>query len=430
MSLTHALLLGLLQGATEFLPISSSGHLVLLERYLGLPFGPDVLQQFDIALHAGSLLAILMLYWKNFLRILRRPCATEDDGSMPLLFTLILGTIPAAIAGILWAPWLETHGRTPLAIGLGFLLTGVFLLASGFMSRTNTKTSVGWQQTLGMGVSQALALIPSVSRSGITLASGRFLGLSTVRSTEITFLLGAPALLGAVAFSLVTKSTDLLSVGIPQILIGFSASFVASLLTMHLFIAWTRAYGVWMWAAYLFVVGALVLGDEFLPLLREVQIERVQLPLSLAAVILSIALLLEAAPFTSFIVPGFMTMATLGVIFRENWGGLTLFIVVGTIALLAGNLLGYLPARQARMKVHWKEKADAKLHKAEYFFARWGFWAVLGGIFYGPIRSFISIAAGLGNMSPRTFLIAATLGSFLWTAVTIGASAYFGRVIW
>lgn len=430
MSLYHALLLGLLQGATEFLPISSSGHLVLLERYLGLPFGPEVLQQFDIALHGGSLFAILILYWQEFLRMLKHPFATEDDGSMPLLFILIIGTIPAAIGGVMSASWLETHGRSPLAIGLGFLLTGVFLLASGFMNRTNVARTVSWKQALGMGVGQALALIPSVSRSGITLASGRFLGLSTVRATEVTFLLGAPALCGALVFSFFRGGADLLAVGIPQILIGFSTSFIASLITMHLFLAWTRAYGVWMWAAYLFVVSVLVLGDEFLPLLREVQLEHVRLPVGLAATILFIALLLEAAPLTSFVVPGFMTMATLGVLFRENWGALALFVLLGTFALLAGNLLGYLPARQARMKVHWKGKADKRLHRAEHFFEKWGFWAVLGGIFYGPFRSFLSIAAGLGNMSPRTFLIAATMGSLLWTVITIGASAYFGRVIW
>lgn len=432
MTLYHALLLGLLQGATEFLPISSSGHLALLEQNFRLPFDPLTLQHFDIVLHGGSLLAILLYFGKTWLRILRRPFAKEKQEHSPLLLLLIIGTLPAAVAGFFGQEWLALHGRTPIALGIGFLITGAFLLASSFYAfHCPGQERVSVKQALGMGIGQALALFPSISRSGVTIASGRFLGLEVSRATEVGFLLSAPALGGAIFLTLLTGGTDIASIGWPQALIGFSTSFVASLATIHLFLATIRTYGLWIWSLYLFPLGLFIIGDELLPVLREITAAgTLRLPVGPALAILAITLLLEAAPLTSFFVPGFLTMAMLGVLFRSNMLALVLCILVGTVALILGNLLGYLPAREALKEVHWKEKADERLHRAERFFKKWGFFAVLCGIWYGPVRSFISVAAGLGNMPPRTFLLAVSIGSILWTTVVLVASAYFGRVIW
>lgn len=432
MTLYHALLLGLLQGATEFLPISSSGHLALFEHYWQLPFGPATLQHFDIVLHGGSLLAILLYFGRTWLRLLQHPLTKANNEDSPLLPLLIIGTLPAAIAGFFGAEWLSLHARTPLALGIGFLITGSFLLASSFYaSHFASGEHLDWKQALGMGIGQALALFPSISRSGMTIASGQFLGLEAHRATELSFLLGAPALAGAIVLTLATGSTEITSIGWPQALIGFCASFITSIATIHFFLLTIRRYGLWIWSLYLFPLGLFVIGDEFLPLLQDMlRAQALRLPTGLALTILAVALFLEAAPITSFFFPGFMTMATLGVLFQSDWIALALFIPIGTAALVLGNLLGYFPAREARKEVHWKEKADERLHRAERFFKKWGFIAVLAGTWYGPIRSFISVAAGLGNMPPRAFLLAVTLGSALWVTAALGASAYFGRMIW
>src|SRR3989344_8554682 len=301
-SLYHALLLGLIQGATEFLPISSSGHLALFEHYWNLPFGPEALQHFDIVLHAGSLLAILLYFSSTWLQVLKAPWGRGEKGEPPLLLLLFIGTLPAAIAGLLSVDWLEMHARTPLAISLGFLITGAFLLAASYINTNGEKgETLRWKHVIGMGIGQALALVPSISRSGLTIASGRLLGLSNTKSTEFTFLLAAPALTGAVTLTLLTGQTELRMIGFPQALIGFSASFVASLLVMHGFLLSLRKYGIWMWSLYLFVLALLILGDEYLPLLREIQQKEftMHIPLGLALSVLSIALLLEAAPFNS-----------------------------------------------------------------------------------------------------------------------------------
>ena len=431
-TLYHALLLGLIQGATEFLPISSSGHLALLEHYLGLPFRPATLQQFDIILHAGSLLAILLYFSSTWAAMLRCPLGKGQGGEPPLLFLLIIGTVPAAIAGVLAEDWLEAEARTPLAIALGFLITGAFLLAASFCeNRTKGQQTISWVHTIGMGFGQALALVPSISRSGLTLASGRLLGLSSERATEFTFLLGAPALAGAVLLTLLTGRTEIGAIGWPQALIGFSASFVASLLVIHGFLLSLRKYGIWMWSLYLFILALLILGDEFLPLLREIQQKEIplHLPLPLALSILAIALLLEAAPFTSLFVPGFTTMVAIGIIYQGDWKSLAFCIPIGIGALLIGNFLGYLPAKYARAKVHWKEKGDRRLHQAEAFFRKWGVFAVLFGGWYGPTRSFISIAAGLGGMSFRKFLFATLLGSSIWVSLVLLGASWVGKTL-
>src|SRR3989338_1193219 len=343
MTLYHALLLGIIQGTTEFLPISSSGHLALLEHYLGLPFGPAVLQQFDIVLHAGSLLAILLYFSGTWVMLLRHPFAKGGKGEPSLLLLLIIGTIPAAIIGLLAEDWLETYARSPLLIALGFLITGAFLLAAGYKSNgTEEVRTLRFPHAIGIGIGQALALVPSISRSGLTIASGKLLGLSRVRATEFSFLLSAPALAGAVLLTFLTGRAEIGAIGWPQALIGFSASFAASLLVIHAFLLSIKKYGMWMWSIYLFILALLILGDEYLPLLREIGKEATTLhiPLPLALSVLAIALILEAAPFTSLFSPGFTTMIAIGIIFQGEWKSLTLCLLTGIAALLIRNLLG------------------------------------------------------------------------------------------
>jgi undecaprenyl-diphosphatase len=269
MTLYHALLLGLVQGATEFLPISSSGHLALLEIYWELPFSPSELQHFDIVLHLGSLLAILLYFGSVWLHLLRHPLTPQENERSPLLLFLVIGTLPAAVVGFLGEEWFAHQGRTPLALGVGFLLTGIVILASGVPAfHPAGGGRVGWQHALGMGIGQAFALFPSISRSGMTIASGRFLGLDASRATEVSFLLSAPALAGAITLTFFTGGRHLASIGWPQAFVGFVASFVSSIATIHLFLAAIRRYGLWMWAIYLFLLGFFLIGDDLLPALR------------------------------------------------------------------------------------------------------------------------------------------------------------------
>jgi len=424
MTLYHALLLGLVQGLTEFLPISSSGHLVLMQTYFGLQLPASALQHFDIVLHAGSLVAITIYFWKTWMRLLRHPFKKEKDGGPPLLLVLVAASVPLGVVGYLSADWIQLNTHTPLFVAFGFIFTGLFLITSGwFESRFAAKESFGWKQALGSGIGQALGVLPGFSRSGLTIASGRLMGLSAVRATEFAFLLAAPALTGALLYTLSTGREALLQIGGIYLLVGFMASLVSSIAVMHFFLRTIRRYGVWMWAAYLFVAAALIIGDEMLPLLNELPKIGENLDMRVIVGILFIAMLLEAAPFTSLFTPGFATMVAVGVLLHDQPANIAACIPIATAALVLGNMLGYVPARQARLKIRWKEGANQKLTKAQHFFKKWGVAAVFFGSWYGPTRSVISVAAGLGNMRPVPFIIAVTLGSLVWVTVALGLSS-------
>jgi undecaprenyl-diphosphatase len=428
MTLYNSLLLGLLQGLTEFLPISSSGHLVLMESYLGLSFDPSVLQHFDIVLHGGSLIAILIYFQKTWLKILRRPFAHQPDGSPPLMIILLAACIPVALVGTQAAGWIEINARTPLFVAFGFIATGSLLIASGwYESRFAARESLGWKQAIGASIGQALGVLPGFSRSGLTIASGRLMGLTAHRATEFAFLLGAPALGGALLLTLATGTQDLLSIGWMFLVVGFTASFISSLIAIHFFLFLIRKYGIWMWSAYLFIAASFIIADEMLPLIASLPDIIGNLELKVIIGILFIALLLEAIPFTSTFVPGFITMVAIGTFLHDDPWAIAACIPIGASALIIGHLIGYIPSRQARAKVRWKEKADQRLTKTQHFFKKYGFWAVFFGGWWAPFRPFISIAAGLGGMKPIPYLFAIVFGSFVWMAwVMIWSAIVFG----
>ena len=140
-------------------------------------------------------------------------------------------------------------------------------------------------------------------------------------------------------------------------------------------------------------------------------------------------MLLESAPFASFFVPGFASMMVLGTVLHNDPLALAALVPIGAVGLVIGHLTAYVPARQARAKINWKEKADERLQKTQIFFQKWGFWAVFFGGWWGWFRPFISIAAGLGNMRLFSYMIAIISGSvawivwvFVWSALVFGGT--------
>lgn len=263
MTLYQALLLGFAQGLTEFLPISSSGHLVLMQTFLDVELNTEVLQHFDIVLHAGSLIAIALYFWKTWMRILLHPFKRENDGSPPLLILLIAVSVPLGIIGFLSADWIQANTRTPLFVAFGFICTGSLLIASEKLG-SRTQESIGWKQALGAGTVQVLGMLPGFSRSGMTISGGRFAGLSAVRATEFAFMLGAPALGGALLYTLSNGREALLQIDQTILLAGFCVSLLSSIAVMYFFIHTIRRYGVAVWSVYLFALAALIIGSEML----------------------------------------------------------------------------------------------------------------------------------------------------------------------
>ena len=240
----QALVLGLIQGLTEFLPVSSSGHLTFLQRVLGIDIGGAELF-FNIILHLGTLVAVCIIFWRDILDLFKKPFKT--------LLYLVVATIPAAIAGLLLDDVIEEHlmgGKyVGVVLAVFFTVTAAVLFATEvFAKRRQKELPLCWRTTLPMGFAQAVAILPGISRSGSTIAAGTFAGGTAEDTSKFSFLMSIPVILGSFFVELVKGLIDKeegfaysFSVAGPQfgwcIAIGLIISAVAGLFAIKVMLA-------------------------------------------------------------------------------------------------------------------------------------------------------------------------------------------------
>ncbi|MEW6447332.1 MAG: undecaprenyl-diphosphatase UppP [Bacillota bacterium] len=200
MGLTEAIVLGIVQGLGEFLPISSSAHLVLTPWLFGWR---DPGLAFDVALHLGTLAAVVAYFWRDWLNLAQNGLKGVKNREGRLFWYLMAATIPGALAGLALEQYAETVFRAPLLVGVMLILMGIVLYTADHLGqRKRGIWQVGWREAILIGISQAFAIIPGVSRSGATISAARFLGLDREAATRFSFLLSTPIILGAGVFSL------------------------------------------------------------------------------------------------------------------------------------------------------------------------------------------------------------------------------------
>jgi undecaprenyl-diphosphatase len=259
MTLFQAIILGLVQGLGEFLPISSSGHLVIFPWLFNFP---DPGLSFDVALHLGTLIAIALYFWKDFIEIFRVAFFPKFGSFFPennlysknIFWLLVIATIPGALFGLLFEKQAETIFRNPLLIAGTLTTAGLVLyLADRFAKHERDINEITKKDALLIGLSQAFAIIPGVSRAGATITSGLFLGLNRVSAARFSFLLSAPIIFGAT----IIKVPHLIKSGITSIEI--TAIFVAAL-SGYLAIAWLLkfvekvSYKIFFWYRLLLAI--------------------------------------------------------------------------------------------------------------------------------------------------------------------------------
>ena len=244
-------LLSVLQGGAEFLPISSSGHLVLGKALLGMG---ECGMRLDIFLHVGTLAAVFAFYWSVIWRIIRN----LEWGYM---LKVIVSAVPAGVVGILFKEELEAAFASPQMVGAALIFTGFILTATKFIPKGTKDVSFG--RAILMGLAQAIAILPGVSRSGMTLAAARASGVDAEKSAEFSFLMSAPPIAGAALLQILegVKSTDLVSTEVswPLTIYGGLLAAVIGYLSLKLLIRSLKGRWFWLFGPYCLLAGVLTL---------------------------------------------------------------------------------------------------------------------------------------------------------------------------
>lgn len=264
MTLKQAIVLGAVQGLTEFLPISSSAHLILIPW---ITDWPDQGLTFDVVLHAATLLAILTCFWRDLAGILRdcfqpsRARSLERPQGRRMLLFLFLGTVPAAIAGMLAEHWVATQLRTAEIIPVTLIFFALMLwLAERRASLKKELGKISLTDALWVGMAQSVALIPGTSRSGITITAGLFRGMTREAAARFSFLLAVPIL----AAASLKKLLEINQSGIPEgevmsLAAGFLTALIVGHVTIRVFLRFLRKKTLYVFVRYRILLGIVIL---------------------------------------------------------------------------------------------------------------------------------------------------------------------------
>ena len=269
MTLLQALILGIVQGLCEFIPISSSGHLILVPWLLGWNFfqvHPDWNKTFDVALHLGTFIAAVVYFRREIVVILRawahslrtRRVETSDER---LAWLLLISTIPAGIVGVAFESFVEDRLGKPYLICIMMIAFAlVMLLADRTAKLTKNMSDLRWPHALGIGVAQAIALSPGVSRSGITIVTGLFMGLDRESAARYSFLLSVPVVGGAAMYKLAQLAKDGMPPHMAQpFLVGTIAAAVSGLAAIWFVLSYLRTHTFTIFIVYRLAVAAALL---------------------------------------------------------------------------------------------------------------------------------------------------------------------------
>lgn len=257
----QAIVLGAVQGLSELLPISSSAHLYLVPTVLGWPYAGVA---FDVAMHAGTLLALVVAFWSDWMALLnglRAPAGPEREEARQLFGMICVATVPGLVAGKVLGELEEQLRSVPLQATM-LLLFGLVLWAADRFTKQSRETRIpGWGGALAVGFAQCLALVPGVSRSGITMTAGRLTGLSRLSAARFSFMLSMPITLAAVLYTALLKSGPMMAeVPIATLMIGVVSSGVFGFLAIRFMLGILKHVGFGVFAAYRVLLALALFG--------------------------------------------------------------------------------------------------------------------------------------------------------------------------
>lgn len=247
----EALVLGTVQGLTEFLPVSSSGHLVITGVLLGVET-PGVF--FEVMVHVATLLSVLVVYRAAVASLLTRALGGDRE-AWEYLGNLALASIPAALAGVLFEDYIASAFDSPAFVGTMLLVTGTFLWSTRLALRDANRDRVGRGAALWMGIAQAFAILPGISRSGATVTAALWADVDPDAAAQFSFLMSIPVILGAGLLEVGGLVADGASINLVSTAVAFPAAAVSGVLAIRLFVAMLRRRNFYAFAPYVWLVG-------------------------------------------------------------------------------------------------------------------------------------------------------------------------------
>jgi len=262
MDIATPVLLGIVEGLTEFLPVSSTGHLILATKLLG--YDADKWEVFNIVIQLGAILAVVVLYWRTFWAVLQG-MVRRDATSLRFVRNILLAFLPAAVIGLVLHKKIEALLGNAMVVAVALVLGGMAILAIEWRVKNGHIAGVAnvpAKTTLGIGLIQCLAMVPGVSRSGATIMGALSLGVERRTAAEFSFFLAIPTMLGATTIELAKHRHDIMApgaVGLGTIGIGFVVAFIVAMLVIKAFVSVISKHGFAPFAWYRIVAGSAAL---------------------------------------------------------------------------------------------------------------------------------------------------------------------------
>lgn len=256
MTIWHAIILGIVQGLTEFIPVSSSGHLVIFQHLLGIQENPLT---FDVMVHLGTLIAVVAAFWSDIVSILKQPVSK-------ITFLIVVGCVPAGLMGYYLQPLFAKAFQSLLVVGIGLLITGMILKLSDMVAHNalnmKDERDTTYGNALFIGIMQGIAIIPGISRSGSTIAAGLVAGLDRNFAAKYSFLLSIPVILGAALVQIKDTTSLALTGGMLTCAVGLVTASISGLLAIRIVMKFVNEGRLAIFSYYCWLVGALTIAAQ------------------------------------------------------------------------------------------------------------------------------------------------------------------------
>ncbi|UPK47597.1 undecaprenyl-diphosphate phosphatase [Paenibacillus pabuli] len=257
-----SIIMGIIEGLTEFLPVSSTGHMILTAHLLGLSEDNESVKTFEVVVQLGAVLAVVVLYWNKFIDMFRFTGGKRSYTSRLNLMHIFLAMVPAVVIGLVFRDWIKEHLFGAQTVLYSLVIGGILMIVAERWSHrseritTHDVDDITYKQAFVVGLFQILALWPGFSRSGSTISGGLFAGVSRVAAAEFTFLVSVPIMIGATGYDLYKSIDHLNTSDFPIFAIGFIAAFIVAMLAIKTFLSILKKLSLTVFAVYRFVLAA------------------------------------------------------------------------------------------------------------------------------------------------------------------------------